>query len=289
MLLRTREVGCCECKKTPPCSFATYLTGPAAPADCVNTAAGALAALKKKKLYEQQLEAAENNIQRINEQQGMLEEQRAQVVQLQAMRNAAQASKATMQELDVQSVDKVLDEINEQADQMAQIQDAMSQPMGGAAALDEDELLAELEVDHLKSLLNRSRLRFAETGSEHACPRMQFRIKTCSWSFTSCRSWMRKNWTTNFWSLHLCRAHACRRPRSQRRHSRLMRSQRRPCPACQPGGCPPSLPRRLRSLSWSSLRPKWRSESELRQLGNGPACVGLHWADQCFLTMQCTP
>lgn len=58
---------------------------------------GALAALKKKKLLESQLEATENNISRINEQQGMLEEQRAQVVQLQAMRNAAQASKQTMQ------------------------------------------------------------------------------------------------------------------------------------------------------------------------------------------------
>lgn len=108
--------------------------------------AGALAALKKKKLLETQLEATENNIQRISEQQGMLEEQRAQVVQLQAMRNAAQASKQTMQELDIQSVDKVLDEINEQADQMAQIQEAMAQPMGGAAALDEDDLMAELEV-----------------------------------------------------------------------------------------------------------------------------------------------
>lgn len=51
-----------------------------------------------------------------------------------------------VQELDIGSVDKVLDEINEQADQMAQIQDAMSQPMGGAAAIDEDELLQELEV-----------------------------------------------------------------------------------------------------------------------------------------------
>ena len=57
-----------------------------------------------------------------------------------------------MQELDIQSVDKVLDEINEQADQMAQIQDAMSQPMGGAAALDDDELLAELEVNPAPSL-----------------------------------------------------------------------------------------------------------------------------------------
>lgn len=60
---------------------------------------GALAALKKKKLLENQLEATENNIARINEQQGMLEEQRAQVVQLQAMKNAAQASKQTMQVL----------------------------------------------------------------------------------------------------------------------------------------------------------------------------------------------
>ena len=51
-----------------------------------------------------------------------------------------------VQELDIGSVDKVLDEINEQADQMAQIQDAMSQPMGGAAAIDDDDLLAELEV-----------------------------------------------------------------------------------------------------------------------------------------------
>ena len=50
------------------------------------------------------------------------------------------------QELDISSVDKVLDEINEQSDQMQQIQEAMAQPMGGAAALDEDELLAELEV-----------------------------------------------------------------------------------------------------------------------------------------------
>ena len=43
-------------------------------------------------------------------------------------------------------MDKVLDEINEQADQMSQIQDAMSQPMGGAAAIDDDDLMAELEV-----------------------------------------------------------------------------------------------------------------------------------------------
>lgn len=104
----------------------------------------------------------------------MLEEQRAQVVQLQAMRNAAQASKQTMQELDIQFVEDVLDEINEQADQMAHIEEAMAQPMGGAAALDEDELLAELEARFpLDSILGRN-FEFADWQLAS-----QFRI--CEW------------------------------------------------------------------------------------------------------------
>ena len=48
----------------------------------------------------------------------------------------------------------MLDEINEQTDQMQQIQDAMAQPIGPAADVDEDELMGELEV----SLLPPSRL-----------------------------------------------------------------------------------------------------------------------------------
>lgn len=44
---------------------------------------------------------------------------------------------------------QVLDEINEQTDQMQQIQDAMAQPIGPAADVDEDELMGELEVKML--------------------------------------------------------------------------------------------------------------------------------------------
>ena len=40
----------------------------------------------------------------------------------------------------------MLDEINEQTDQMQQIQEAMAQPIGPAADVDEDELMGELEV-----------------------------------------------------------------------------------------------------------------------------------------------
>jgi len=39
-----------------------------------------------------------------------------------------------------------LDEINDQTDQMEQIQQAMGQPIGSAADIDEDDLLNELEV-----------------------------------------------------------------------------------------------------------------------------------------------
>ncbi|KAI3915302.1 hypothetical protein MKX01_035561 [Papaver californicum] len=38
-----------------------------------------------------------------------------------------------------------MDEINEQTENMKQIQDALSQPIGAAADFDEDELEAELE------------------------------------------------------------------------------------------------------------------------------------------------
>jgi len=106
----------------------------------------ALMALKKKKMYEVQLEAVENNILRVNEQQMMLENQRTTVETVSALRNAAQASKQTMSEMKINDVDTVLDEINEQTDQMQQIQDAMAQPIGAAADLDEDSLMNELEA-----------------------------------------------------------------------------------------------------------------------------------------------
>ncbi|CAL5227368.1 g10318 [Coccomyxa viridis] len=105
----------------------------------------ALMALKKKKMYETQLEQCENNILRVNEQQMMLENQRTTVETVSALRDAAHASKYTMSEMKITDVDQVLDEINEQTDQMQQIQDAMAQPIGPAADVDEDELMGELE------------------------------------------------------------------------------------------------------------------------------------------------
>lgn len=51
-----------------------------------------------------------------------------------------------MQELNIDDVDKTMDEISEAQDQMQQMNDVLSQPIGTAADLDEDELAAELAV-----------------------------------------------------------------------------------------------------------------------------------------------
>lgn len=54
-------------------------------------------ALKKKKLYQNQLEAVENNMLRVSEQQMGLENLRTTVEAVDALRTGAHASKATMQ------------------------------------------------------------------------------------------------------------------------------------------------------------------------------------------------
>ena len=62
------------------------------------------------------------------------------------MQQAAKTGKQSMAELDIDNVDKIMGEINEQSDAMASINDALAQPLGGAAVIDEDDLEAELEV-----------------------------------------------------------------------------------------------------------------------------------------------
>ncbi len=105
----------------------------------------ALMCLKKKKMYEQQLEQLDNLQMRVSEQRMMLENQRANTDVLQAMQQASQAAKLNMKESKIENVDKILDEIQESNDQLRQVQEALTQPLGPAAEFDDDELLGELE------------------------------------------------------------------------------------------------------------------------------------------------
>lgn len=105
----------------------------------------AMMCLKKKKMYESQVDQMENLILRVNEQKIMLENQRTTAEVISSMKNASEAAKDTMKQMKIENVDQVMDEINEQTDEMKQVYDAFSTPTGLAADLDDDALLEELD------------------------------------------------------------------------------------------------------------------------------------------------
>mmetsp|Transcript_712 Transcript_712/g.1706 ORF Transcript_712/g.1706 Transcript_712/m.1706 type:complete len:230 (+) Transcript_712:259-948(+) len=105
----------------------------------------ALLSLKNKKLYETQLEQIENNILRIHEQKISLENQSTTIQTVTALQASTEASKQAFKDMNIDKVDKVLDDINEQNDQMREINEAIGQPTGLMANMDDDDLMAELE------------------------------------------------------------------------------------------------------------------------------------------------
>ncbi|VVA10424.1 PREDICTED: vacuolar [Prunus dulcis] len=105
----------------------------------------AIQCLKRKRLYEQQIEQLGNFQLRIHDQMIMLEGAKATTETVDALRTGAAAMKAMQKATNIDDVDKTMDEINEQTENMKQIQEALSAPIGAAADFDEDELEAELE------------------------------------------------------------------------------------------------------------------------------------------------
>ncbi|XP_010447884.1 PREDICTED: vacuolar protein sorting-associated protein 32 homolog 2 [Camelina sativa] len=105
----------------------------------------AIQCLKRKRLYEQQVEQLGNFQLRIHDQMIMLEGAKATTETVDALRSGASAMKAMQKATNIDDVDKTMDEINEQTENMKQIQEALSNPIGVAADFDEDELLAELD------------------------------------------------------------------------------------------------------------------------------------------------
>eukprot|EP00879_Flechtneria_rotunda_P001661 GHRR01001821.1.p1 GENE.GHRR01001821.1~~GHRR01001821.1.p1 ORF type:complete len:237 (+),score=108.63 GHRR01001821.1:299-1009(+) len=116
----------------------------------------ALMCLKKKKMFEQQLERMDALISRVLEQRNMLEEQQTTIGVLGAMQDAAKAQKKTMQEMKIENIDSTLEEIQEVGEQMRVINEAISQPVGGFQDMEMDDLeaeLADLEAEELDNQL----------------------------------------------------------------------------------------------------------------------------------------
>ncbi|KAJ6856903.1 hypothetical protein NC651_038556 [Populus alba x Populus x berolinensis] len=100
----------------------------------------AIQCLKRKRLYEQQIEQLGNFQLRIHDQMIMLEGAKATTETVDALRTGASAMKAMQKATNIDDVDKTMDEINEQTENMKQIQEALSTPIGSAADFDELDL-----------------------------------------------------------------------------------------------------------------------------------------------------
>merc|ERR1712003_297841 len=112
----------------------------------------ALQCLKRKKMYEAQADQLANQQLRIHDQKIMLEGAKATTETVAAMRSGAQAMKNLQKETNIDDVDKTMEEITEQTENLRQINDALGQPIGLAAEIDEDDLdleLQELEAEEL--------------------------------------------------------------------------------------------------------------------------------------------
>ncbi|CAK9871478.1 unnamed protein product [Sphagnum jensenii] len=105
----------------------------------------AIQCLKRKKLYEVQVEQLGNYQLRLHDQVIMLEGANATTETVAALRTGAMTMKALQKTTNIDDVDKTIDDINEQTESLKQIQDALSTPFDMGIDIDEDELEAELE------------------------------------------------------------------------------------------------------------------------------------------------
>ncbi|KAH9307975.1 hypothetical protein KI387_035886, partial [Taxus chinensis] len=133
-----------------------------------NNKRAAIQCLKKKRLFDVQIEQLGKFQLRIHDQMAMLEGAKATTETVDAMRTGASAMKAMQKKLSVDDVDKTMDEVNEQTENMKQIQEALSVP-SAVADLDDDDLEAELE-DLKGTNLEDELLRPTTTSTEMPTP-----------------------------------------------------------------------------------------------------------------------
>ncbi|KAI8321479.1 hypothetical protein GQ54DRAFT_297968 [Martensiomyces pterosporus] len=133
----------------------------AARANATKNKQAALAALKRKRLLESQVEKISGSRMTLETQVMAIEAANVNLETMKAMQKGAEAMKGIHKDLDIDKVDQTMDDIREQMDLANEVSDAISQPQIFGAELDEDELnaeLEELEQEELdKQLLNAER------------------------------------------------------------------------------------------------------------------------------------
>ncbi|CAL8098850.1 unnamed protein product [Orchesella dallaii] len=105
----------------------------------------ALMALKRKKRLEDELKRIDGTLTTIELQREALESARNNLQVLGAMQDAAKVLKNAHEHVTADKVLDIMDEVNEQNEFASEIADAISNPLGSDATVDESELEKELE------------------------------------------------------------------------------------------------------------------------------------------------
>jgi len=108
-----------------------------------NDKKGALFAMKRKKLYEQEIEKLENTKMTLESQVINLESATQNKETFAALKTGTEAMKNIRKEMDIEKVDDMMDDIKEEMELAQEIGNAIAQPVD-LMPMDDDELLAEL-------------------------------------------------------------------------------------------------------------------------------------------------
>lgn len=109
-----------------------------------NKKSQALMCLKKKKMYEKNMEDLGNLIMKVNEQKILLENAQTTAETLKAIEGATKASKTVLKDNKIEDVDKLMEDIATETDIMRDIQERIAEPSPFLAEYDDDDLLNEL-------------------------------------------------------------------------------------------------------------------------------------------------
>ena len=134
--------------------------------------AAALQCMRRKAMFEKQVEQHNNQLLRLEEQLIQLEASKATAEVFQSMKTANEATRANLRNARMEEFDQVLDNVQETQDEISEINEALGRPIGSAQEADDDDLLAELDEMEAKDLDNElletdsgaSRMEFEDTN-----------------------------------------------------------------------------------------------------------------------------
>jgi charged multivesicular body protein 4 len=109
-----------------------------------NDKKGALFAMKRKKMYESEIEKIDATKMTLEQQCINLESATQNKETFAALKTGTQAMKNIRKEMDIEKVDDMMDDIREEMELAQEISNAIAQPVDIGTPMDDDELMAEL-------------------------------------------------------------------------------------------------------------------------------------------------